>query len=343
MRYLGNKTRMINNIEKFMADNNIQGEVFCDLFAGSASVCDYFKERYSIIANDLLYSSYIITNAKINNNSIPRFNNFVSKYGESPFSYFSKKEYAYDNRHFIWMNYSPKGNRQFFTEEIANKIDGIRLDLETFYSNGLFDKNEYFFLLASLLESAMGVSNTSGTYEAFLKEWDRRSFKKFVLTPLELCVTNHVNKNLVFNQDANSLIKVIEGDILYLDTPYTITDYNSAYHLLETIAKYDYPEIKGITGRRANKKEKSLYSIKEKVAIAYEQLISDARFEHIVISYSTQSLLPVEDLLSILKKYSSIPPVINYYPFREYKNIRSSQKGANLREVLIYIKKELRG
>lgn len=55
MRYLGNKNRMIKKIEEFIEKNKIDGDSFCDLFSGSASVCDYFKDRYKIIANDILF------------------------------------------------------------------------------------------------------------------------------------------------------------------------------------------------------------------------------------------------------------------------------------------------
>ena len=48
MRYLGNKARMINNIESFIDELGITGKVFCDLFTGSASVADFFKDRYKI-------------------------------------------------------------------------------------------------------------------------------------------------------------------------------------------------------------------------------------------------------------------------------------------------------
>jgi adenine-specific DNA-methyltransferase len=340
MRYLGNKTRMINNIEEFIDSLGIKGKIFCDLFSGSASVSDHFKDKYNIIANDLLTSSYIFTYAKVKNNDVPKFEKFVKRYNKSPFEYFTEKQYEYSDNHFIWKNYSPKGNRQFFTEEVANKIDGIRLELDELRISNTISENEFNFLLASLLESIMGLSNTTGTYEAFLKDWDKRAFKKFELSPLEMKKCDKVLKSTIFNEDSNSLIRKIKGDILYLDTPYTITDYNSAYHLLETVVKYDIPLINGKTGRRTNKLEKSKYSIKNKVAETYEDLIAYANFEHIIISYSTQSLLPIEELLSILKKYTDEEVVIKYYPFREYKNIRSSQKGSNLREVLIYLKKD---
>ena len=343
MRYLGNKSRMINHISSFIDEYQITGEIFCDLFAGSSSVADYFKDRYKIIANDLLVSSTIFAKAKLKNGNIPRFKKFKDKFKIDPFSYFSTKEYEYVNSHFVWMNYSPKGNRQFFTERVANKIDGIRIELDELYEEKIINDNEFNFLLASLLETIMGLSNTTGTYEAYLKDWDKRAFKEFALLPLNMKSTKlYSRKNIVYNEDANELIKKIEGDILYLDTPYTITDYNSAYHLLETIVKYDNPEIKGITGRRANKPEKSKYSVRNMVALAYEDLIKNAKFKHILISYSTQSLLSIEDLTNMLKRYSKGDVIIRYYPFREYKNIRSSKKENKLQEVLIYLEKEIK-
>ena len=341
MRYLGNKTRMLEKIDAFISSNKIEGVVFCDLFAGSCSVCDYFKDRYVIIANDLLKSSCCFAEAKIKNSSVPEFETFKQKYGVDIFDYFTNKEYEKTTDHFLWMNYSPKGGRQFFTEEVANKIDGIRIELDHLLKAGDITKAEYDFLLASLLETTMGLSNTTGTYEAFLKIWDSRAHKRFVLEPLTIEKKKvYSDKNIVYNEDSNELIRKISGDILYLDTPYTITDYNSAYHLLETITLYDNPDIKGLTGRRANKPEKSKYSIENKVAAAYEDLIKNANFKHIIISYSTQSLLPIDSLVEILEKYSDGDVIVGEFPFREYKNIRSSQKAPNLKEVLIYMRKK---
>lgn len=342
MRYLGNKTRMMENIDSFIKERGIKGETFCDMFAGSASVADYFKGKYKIITNDLLTSSYIFAKAKINNAAIPTFEKFKKNKREDPFTYFSRKTYDFNERHFIWRNYSPKGERRFLTEETANKIDGIRIELDDLLNSKLINENEFSFLLGSLLETTMGLSNTTGTYEAFLKEWDKRAFKEFILKPLEMQhLKLYSNQNRAYNKDSNELIKEVSGDILYLDTPYTITDYSSAYHLLETIAKYDSPEIRGKTGRRVQRPKKSLYTIRKKVYDAYEGLIRDAKFKSIIISYSTQSLLPVETLVNMLNKYASEEVSVGYYPYREYKNVRSSQKGGNLREILIHMRKNI--
>lgn len=343
MRYLGNKTRMLDNINRVISENNIQGTVFCDLFAGSGAVGDYFKDKFSIVSNDYLYSLSIINKAKLNNYTIPSFNGFIEKFQMNPFEYFNNKEYTINQQYFVANNYSPIGNRQFFSVENAVKIDGIRIEIEDLYRDLIITPNERDFLLASLIESVMGVSNTTGTYEAYLKIWDSRALKKFVIEPLTLNNKKPIaNNNVVYNKDSNELLRSIAGDILYIDPPYTITDYSSAYHLLESIAKYDYPIIGGITGRRKELSKKSRYTRKEQALHNFEDLFRQAQFEHVILSYSTQGLVSVEELCKLAEKFAKNKEVKVYsFPFREYKNIRSSKKNKDLCEVIIYFKKDL--
>lgn len=342
MRYLGNKTRMLENINSVILDNNITEGVFCDLFAGSGSVGDYFKERFQIISNDFLHSLSIVNKAKLENKDVPSFKDFIKKYGVDPFTYFNNKIYISDSQFFITNNYSPKGNRQFFTEKNATKIDGIRIEIEKLYKDFIIDLKERNFLIASLIESVMGVSNTTGTYEAYLKNWDNRALKEFELQPINIRKTNKIFNNTIYNKDSNELLRRITDDVLYIDPPYTVTDYNSAYHVLESISKYDYPTIGGITGRRKEITKKSKYTKKKQALINFEDLFRQANFNHILVSYSTQGLVSVDELVELAKRFAINNEVKVYeFPFREYKNIRSSQKGDNLKEIILYFKKNL--
>lgn len=342
MRYLGNKTRMLENINSVILDNNITEGIFCDLFAGSGSVGDYFKERFQIISNDFLHSLSIVNKAKLENKDMPSFKDFIKKYGVDPFTYFNNKIYISDSQFFITNNYSPKGNRQFFTEKNAIKIDGIRIEIEKLYKDFIIDLKERNFLIASLIESVMGVSNTTGTYEAYLKNWDNRALKEFELQPINIRKANKIFNNTIYNKDSNELLRKINGDVLYIDPPYTVTDYNSAYHVLESISKYDYPTIGGITGRRKEITKKSKYTKKKQALINFEDLFRQANFNHILVSYSTQGLVSVDELVELAKKFAINNEVKVYeFPFREYKNIRSSQKGDDLKEIILYFKKNL--
>lgn len=343
MRYIGNKQRLIDHISAFIKENDITGSTFCDLFAGTGVVGDYFKGEYRVIANDFMYYSYVINQGKLLNKKIPGFGTFKKKFGSDPFVYLNNKEYIFDETFYITREYTPKNGRQFFTEENATKIDGIRQTVEHLFENGDIQESEYFFLLASLIESVMGVSNTSGTYEAFLKDWDKRAFKPFSLVPLRMYSYDSISTiNSVYCTDANALLRAIKGDVLYIDTPYTITEYSSAYHLLETIARYDYPEIHGKTGRRVNNDKKSDYSKKKKALYAFEDMFRQANFKDIIISYSTQSIAPLEDLILLAQKFAIEGDVkIKKIPYREYKNLNASQKGKDLHEVIVYFKKDL--
>lgn len=89
MRYIGNKTKLLDILDNFISKKglNKKGLVFCDLFSGTCTVGDYFKDRYSIIANDTLYMSYVISNGKLKYDSKTFFRNL----GFDPFEYFNSE------------------------------------------------------------------------------------------------------------------------------------------------------------------------------------------------------------------------------------------------------------
>lgn len=344
MRYLGSKIKLLPAIEAVIQKYNIQGETFADLFAGTGCVGDHFKGTYRVIANDFLYYSYVFNRAKLSFGNIPTFEKFKEIYGCSPFDWLNDREYTPDNTFFIYHNYTPHGERMFFTIENGIKIDGIRQDIENFKNNDLVSDDEYYFLLASLLESVTRYSNTSGTYEAYFKFWDVRAEKAFKLEPLEMNSVNVIFKNTIYCEDTNQLIRNVDGDIAYIDTPYTVTQYVSAYHLLETLARYDCPKITGMGGKRGRSNKNSLYARRYEAKAQFEDLFRQIRFKHVIISYSNQGLVPVDELVDLAKLFAVDNQVhVEYYDYREYQNHRSSKKrnGKNLNELIIYFEKDL--
>ena len=80
-------------------------------------------------------------------------------------------------------------------------------------------------------------------------------------------------ENFCFNQNANDLAFSISGDILYIDPPYNHRQYAPNYHLLETIAKYDNPKIKGVTGLRDYSNQKSAFCNPKSGVIELEKIV----------------------------------------------------------------------
>lgn len=62
------------------------------------------------------------------------------------------------------------------------------------------------------------------------------------LKPADFFLNDH--EHTVYNSDINELIKNTSHDVVYLDPPYNERQYSANYHVLETIAKYDNPEIR---------------------------------------------------------------------------------------------------
>lgn len=345
MRYLGSKIKLLSSIEEVIKSNNITGTTFADVFAGTGCVGDYFKGTYKIISNDFLYYSYVINCAKLKNSAVPDFSNLKHNKGcTDVFKWFNSLVFEPQDSFFFYNNYSPKGGRMFFTESNAIKIDGIRIEIEKLFKQGIINQNEYYFLLASMMESITKISNTSGTYEAYFKFWDSRATKEFELQPLELNETPLYAKNEVYNKDANLLAREISGDIAYIDPPYTVTQYISAYHMLETLAKYDNPTIKGVGGKRGRDDKNSLYAQRTKAKLIFEDLFRQLQFKHILVSYSNQGLVPLQELCELASHFAVNGVVkINEYDYKEYQNHRSSNKrnGRGLNEVILYFEKDM--
>lgn len=345
MRYLGSKIKLLSSIEDVIESNNITGKTFADIFAGTGCVGDYFKDRYKIISNDFLHYAYVMNCAKLQNSKIPIFKNLKKCIGcKDVFGWLNSLEFDPNDNYFFYNNYSPKGGRMFFTEANAIKIDGIRLKIEELYICKAISQKEYYFLLASMMESITKVSNTSGTYEAYFKFWDSRAEKKFEIQPLEINEVDLFDENIIYNRDTNALVREIGGDIAYIDPPYTVTQYISAYHMLETLVRYDSPAITGIGGKRGRGDNNSLYAQRTKAKMIFEDLFRQIQFNHILLSYSNQGLVPLEELCGLASHFAVNGEVkINEYDYKEYQNHRSSNKrnGKNLNEVIIYFEKDL--
>ena len=337
MRYIGSKKLLLGEIERVIDENVQSAETFCDIFSGTVCVGNYFKKKYKVITNDLLYFSYCIQKAIIENNTVPKF----EKLGFTPVEYFNeldsneltelKKE-----RRFCVNNYSPAGGRMYLSESNALKIDYIRNKINDWHGEGLINDFEFYYLIAVLVEAIPFVSNISGTYGAYNKFWDKRSLNDIVLKDIE--VIDNGKANRAFNQDGNELIKSISGDILYVDPPYNKRQYSSNYHLLETVAKYDFPNLKGVTGLRENE-VKSNYCKKNVVLKSFEDLIKNAKFEHIIVSYSTEGLMGVNDIEAVLRKYGTSCKMYEI----DYRRFKSNKVKTNntLKELIFYMRKDV--
>lgn len=313
MNYIGSKYSLLDFIDhtiKSVVGEDMSQLVFCDLFAGTGIVGRHFKTQVSkVISNDWEYYSYILNRNYIGNHlEIEGKEEYIDKLNQLD---------GIDNG-FIYSQYCLGGgnNRQYFSDENGKKIDAARVAIEEWRNNGEISDDLYYFLLCSLIESADKHANTASVYGAYLKSLKKSAQKSLVIAPANYQCNSHNHQ--VYCEDANTLIKSISGDILYLDPPYNARQYGANYHLLNTIAEYKTFEPKGKTGLREY--NKSNYCSKTVVKNSFESLIVDAKFKYIVLSYNNEGLMSIDTIRHIMSKYG------RYQVFqKEYSRFRADK------------------
>ncbi len=331
MNYIGSKNKLSSFILQAVhqeVGNDLSNLVFCDLFAGTGIVGRTFKPLVKqVIANDIEYYSYVLNK------------NYIANNKELDVSYYIEKLNALElKKGFIFEQYSQggKAGRMYFSNENGQKIDAIRTQIETWKQTQKISENHYYFLLASLLESADKVANTASVYGAFLKHIKASAKKPIEIKPAHFYKTQH--SHLVYQEDANELIKTISGDILYLDPPYNARQYGANYHLLNTIAKYNIFVPKGKTG--LPQYYKSNYCKKTEVENSFFNLIKNAQFKYIFLSYNNEGLMSKETVKEILSNFGKYRlKTIKYKRFKADKTENRNHKATHTSEYLHILEK----
>lgn len=325
MNYIGSKQKLapwIKSIVEQVYPDDLKEAVFADIFAGTGQVARHFKKHVKkVITNDLEGYSFVLNSHYIGNTQVldPVILSKMPQEG------------------LIYNNFSEGGviPRKYFTQSNARLIDGIRQEIKDKYTQQQISKEQYFWLLASLIEAADSVANTASVYGAFLKAYKKAALKdlNFQLVPYE--VTGQQNE--IYQEDANNLVKKISGDILYLDPPYNARQYGSNYHVLNKIVDYEDFSSDKITG--LTEYNKSNYCKKDVVAREFENLIKDAQFKYIFISYNNEGLIKEEDFQHMLQKYGDYTLHKKEYKRFKADAARPNQAATTFEHLHVLVKK----
>ena len=331
MNYIGSKYKLsdfIYSSVKSIVGDDLSDKIFCDLFAGTGVVGRNFKKEVKkVISNDMEFYSYVLNKNYIENHEFLDNEIYIKELNETN-----------GEEGFIFNEYSENGkaNRLYFSEHNGKKIDAIRTKIEFWKTEKKISSALYYFLLASLLESADKVANTASVYGAFLKKIKKTAQKELILEPAIFEINSHSHE--VYNEDSNLLIKKIKGDILYLDPPYNAREYGANYHLLNTIAKYDNFTPKGKTGLRVY--SKSAFCKKKEVEKSFDDLIKNANFKYIFLSYNNEGIMSSETIKKILSNYGKYDLLTTEYQrFRADKKENRNHKASSTTEYLHILEK----
>lgn len=337
VRIIGSKYKMLENISMVIQKEKITGNTLFDVFSGGTSVSRFFKRKFAITSNDILYFSYVLQKALISLNQYPKFDNLdiMANWHEDGKERVSRViDFLNDLRGtkgFIYKHYTPASKpvdvfeRMYFSEINGKKIDAIRTKIQEWFENKQINEEEYFYLIASLLLSVQKIANISGTYGAYNKNWDPRSIKELKLQVIEIITSRYEHR--AFNSNSFKLLSKVNCDIAYIDPPYNSRQYIANYHILETIAKYDEPKIKGKSGMRNYSDEKSTFCSKRTAKDELFRLINGLRTKYVILSYNSEGLVSKHEIIDIYEKSGLKNIKIYEFNYRRFKSNGNEHDG----------------
>lgn len=331
-RFQGSKLKIVDWI--WGAIKGLKFQTVLDAFGGTGSVAYKFKEKgKQVTYNDILKFNRYIGLALIENDCITLSNKDIN------FLFTKHEEVAYPT--FIAKTFKDV----YYTDEENNWIDTVVTNI------GLLDDKykqalSYFALFQScIIKRPFNLFHRKNLYLRFAEV--KRDFgnKTTWDTPFEVHFRKFVEEanNAVFpngkqNRALNLDIFDIEGDfdLVYIDTPYISkkgvgVDYLGFYHFLEGLVNYEnWPNL--IDYRTKHKKLKfkpSVWIDKNKIYSAFDKLFEKFRNSILVISYRSDGIPSINELIDILRKYKR---TIHAIKRKDYKYALSTNE---LEEVLL--------
>jgi adenine-specific DNA-methyltransferase len=332
MRYIGSKARVVDDLMKHIGPPGEAVGVFVDGFCGTGVVAARAADLgWSVRLNDNLLSAVMVTTAGLlSAEQVP----FEELGGYE--AVIGKLNRVAPVDGFIWREYSPAGpqQRRYFSPANAAHIDGIQKQLRAWETAGKLSGDEKSLLKADLIAAAGRVANIAGTYGCFLSRWTSAALQPFGLLARRLR-HDPVAHSAYCGDVADT--PMADNDVAYFDPPYTKRQYAAYYHLNETLAWGDEPEVEGKTGLRPWQDKASDYCYKRRALAALQSLIENVAARRVFLSYSSQGHVELDELCETLQPLGGLSlhelgSVGRYRP-----NQAASSAGRQVTEFLVEI------
>jgi adenine-specific DNA-methyltransferase len=348
-RYIGNKTKLLPHIIARVQELIGLNGTVADIMAGTGSVSlELRKKGYTVIASDVMTYSYhhLVTNLQIGVE--PDFqglvkNGIIASGCNSTYQKVLDYLNALPGKNgFFFREFSPGGTpinkcppRKYFTSVNASKIDAIRDELNEWIAKSYITSKEESLLKHTLIMAVNEVANISGTYGYFLSDFKKNANEVIALQPADL-YTENVNGHVVRLGFAENLAGLITADLCYIDPPYMKRQYAANYHILETIARGDFPEAIGKSGLRDWWDQHSKLCTKTRGLQSFDKIINDMHCDKFLISYSEDGLFSLEQLEECFEKYGKVE--VHLIDYNRFKS-NGSKLPPKLKEYLISIER----
>ena len=346
IKYMGSKAAILPFIAAELSEVHAEGRPIVDLFAGACAISGGFGNITKIISNDIqeysavIASTYLKRAKKIGNYDIiksaaPIVESNLSKLptGLAYPRHISLAEFnKIENRNRELLNRKFDYSHHLFTKNYSGTwwsaeqcvwIDAIRQILDELLSKKEIERADFNFALTCLMHSMAYTSQGTGHYaqyrdaktekgmadinkyrQASVAQIFQRKFTSLLKWNLEN--VEDLNHELVALDYRECLSKINRPSVIYADPPYAFVHYSRFYHAMETVVKYDYPQLQYlrnniVKGRYRTERHQSPFCIKTKVRKAFIDLFEGVKTSNsdLLLSYSNTGMIQIEDLMNL--------------------------------------------
>ncbi|MDS3866541.1 DNA adenine methylase [Staphylococcus hominis] len=380
IKYMGSKSKIIDYIiDGLNSVSNTKYVI--DLFAGSSSLSGALRGQTNIISNDIQSYSEVLAKAYLSNinnldmNSVlkelrricvlhvSKLNTYTTLYDvdyNMNFNLSTFQESENIQRNLIYLNFKDISYHLFtkyysgtyWSSKQCKWIDSIRFAADNFKNSDVYN-----IIISSLMYAMSYTAQSTGHYAQYriantinsmndILIYRRKSiwplFEKKFIELFEFCKKNISTTNIFHSIDYEECLDTIPmNSTIYADPPYSLVHYSRFYHVLETLVKYDYPEIK-YKGRYRIDRHQSPFSIKTKAPIAFKKMFIAAKEKNsnLILSYSNNGVISLKTIRNLAQEvfdssYSFDEHVLNY---RHSRMGRIGDKDVEVEEALLIFK-----
>ena len=319
-RYMGSKNKILPYIRDITREFDFSSAI--DLFSGSGIVSYMLKsEGKAVISNDYMALGSTFSKALIENNSeiLPL---------KSAKKLLCQNE---KNDKFVQSNFKDL----YFTDEENILIDNIRANIR-----GLRNPYKKALALSALCRACTkkrprGIFTYTGNrYDDGRKDL-RTSLEDHFINAVDIfnnAVFDNKKINLSIRKDAMDLTS--SGNFVYMDPPYyslcSDNEYIRRYHFTEGICcNWEGVEMQWHTKTKKFKNYPTPFSNKENAKDAFDKLFDKYKKSIILVSYSSNCLPTLDEMVEMLAKYKKDVKVLSIdyrYSFANQKENMSTNK-----------------
>jgi len=343
IKYMGSKKPIIEFVAKSINEVHTNENAWVtDLFAGSCSISAYLRRKYNFISNDIQEYSCVLAHTYFSNLStynyqevknqidkviLPQINWYKKKFKSFLYDYskidtivgYQKVETAqrdllkkgkFDNSYHLFTKYY---SGTYWSFEQCIWIDSLRKAADEFKGTPL-----YYVILSSIMFAMSYTTQSTGHFAQYrdgnsdeavenIIFYRQKDFYELFLKKLsELinCLDNSLKTLKTSSLNFEECLKLIpNGGTVYCDPPYASVHYSRFYHVLETLVKYDYPEI-DFKGRYRDDRHQSPFSQKSKALEAFATMFDGiiSKSAQMVLSYSGSGVVGIEEIITLANK-----------------------------------------